>query len=169
MRRTTDAEPIAAIADGKICALLDRTEVRDLYDAGNLLDLEVCDERLRVVVAVYVAARPTGLDLEAERSVTVTPAEIDRRLRPMLRATPESSHSLARTLSDSRSRLLRRVLPLPAGHGEFVERVNTHGEVRAHLLTDDRDLQRRIIRHPHLRWKAQNVREFRRRSGEPPS
>jgi len=45
---------------------------------------------------------------------------------------------------------------------EFLNRVLDKGEIGPELLTDDKELQNRIKRHPLLEWKAVNVREFKK-------
>lgn len=45
---------------------------------------------------------------------------------------------------------------------EFLNQVLDKGKIAPELLTDDKDMQDRIRRHPLLEWKAMNVREFKK-------
>jgi hypothetical protein len=53
------------------------------------------------------------------------------------------------------------ILPFTDAERAFLDRLLDHGHVEPSLLTDDPALADRILRHPALLWKAQNVREFK--------
>ena len=53
------------------------------------------------------------------------------------------------------------VLPVTAPEREFLDRLLDHSHVEPSRLTDDPELADRILHHPGLLWKAQNVREFK--------
>jgi hypothetical protein len=46
----------------------------------------------------------------------------------------------------------------------FLDRLLDEGEIDAALLSADETIQDRVVAQPMLRWKAQNVREFRGRA-----
>ena len=60
-------------------------------------------------------------------------------------------------VSDCRKRL-SILLPLAENEGEFIERLNTRGEIVPELLTSDDGLRKKISSLPGLLWKALNVR-----------
>jgi hypothetical protein len=53
------------------------------------------------------------------------------------------------------------VLPLAKDEYEFIERLNTRGEIAPELITSDHPMQDLIRDHPGLKWKALNVRKNR--------
>ena len=53
------------------------------------------------------------------------------------------------------------VLPLSRPEREFLDLLLDNGDVNPHLLTQDRELSKRISEHPALVWKALNVRKFK--------
>lgn len=53
------------------------------------------------------------------------------------------------------------VLPFSDAEREFLACILDHGQIEPSLLTGDPELSDRILHHPGLFWKAQNVREFK--------
>jgi len=54
------------------------------------------------------------------------------------------------------------LLPLRSHEIEFLTRLNDYGEIAPELLIDDAGKKSIIAAHPALRWKAQNVRVFKK-------
>ena len=52
------------------------------------------------------------------------------------------------------------VLPFTERERRFLDRILEHGDIEPSLLTEDQDTAHRILHHPGLLWKAQNVRDF---------
>jgi len=58
--------------------------------------------------------------------------------------------------------LLSSLLPFTAPEQEFLDRILDRGQIAPELLTRDETLLDRIRRHPHLEWKAVNVRSHKK-------
>ena len=56
-------------------------------------------------------------------------------------------------------RLCARLLPLEQHEMDFLDSLNSRGDIVAELLTNDETLRNRIRLQPGLLWKAQNVRD----------
>ena len=95
----------------------------------------------------------------------IEPREAAKKLLPLMRSNqlPERDGLeawLNILLHDCRD-LLSRVLPLTPHEYEFLENINSHGEIRPSLITNDVEMQQILKTHPALLWKARNVRNFR--------
>lgn len=73
--------------------------------------------------------------------------------------------SWSRKLVEECRGFLGALLPFKPQELEFLTRLNEQGEIDATLLTDDAAMQETLRKHPGLLWKAQNVRQYNRRSG----
>jgi hypothetical protein len=154
------------LAAGKLSALLSRRQARDLFDCSNLFRLGGLDrERLRLAFIVYGAMSRRDWRTVAPSDVDFDIADLEQRLIPTLRASGIESirkdHFGKGLVEDCRN-FLAGLLPFTKSEMEFLNLVLDEGEVTPELLTDDKDLQDRIRRHPLLEWKAVNVREFRK-------
>lgn len=56
---------------------------------------------------------------------------------------------------------MKRFLPLPPEHLEFLNRLNDQGEIVPELVTQDAGMCALLQAHPMMNWKAVNVRQFR--------
>lgn len=154
---------IHELAAGKLAALFGRAAGRDLYDVRELLQgAALVPAKLRLGFVVYGGVSRRDWRLLSVDDVRADPADVDRQLLPLLRGerAPQRERLAAWTqemVADCR-RLLSSVLPLAGNEREFLDRLNSHGEIVAELLTEDADLQHKICSHPGLRWKASNVR-----------
>ena len=156
------------LAAGKLAALCARQASRDLFDACGLLqqkELSLDTAKLRLAFVIY-----GGINRKDWRSVHIEdieadPAEVERELVPMLRSEIAPTK---RTLKIWTAELVKTcrermslVLPLAKHEYEFIERLNTRGEIAPELLTSDHPMQDLIRDHPGLKWKALNARKNR--------
>ena len=90
----------------------------------------------------------------------------DHQLIPLLQSDiiPKRSQikNWGKRLLQECHELLSVLLPLRKNEMEFLSGLNEHGEIMSELLAQDVDMQAIISEHPALRWKAQNVREYRK-------
>ncbi|MBS3735233.1 MAG: hypothetical protein KGY99_09955 [Phycisphaerae bacterium] len=56
---------------------------------------------------------------------------------------------------------LSAVLPLTAKETAFLDKILDRGKICPELLTDDDKMASRIVAHPLLLWKAENVRKHK--------
>jgi len=151
--------PVLAIEElmaGKLKAMIERSQPRDLYDlfrfaqAGVKYDREVLT-KLTVLFASTLARDLTSYT--PDRYDRVEWADIERLLYPLLRSgdrpAPEDMTAAVRPLLVS---VLDQVK-----EKNYLEAM-ARGEYRPELLFPNRpDIVQRIARHPALLWKASNV------------
>ena len=154
------------LAAGKLAALLARNASRDLFDAAALLrrpDLDL--DRLRFAFVVYGGLNRKDWRMVSTGDLAADPAEVGQRLFPLLRHRDAVAGldpaNWSGTLLEEVRGALGGLLPLRETELSFLTRLNDHGEIRPELLTSDTDLQARLLIHPGLLWKAQNVRQHR--------
>lgn len=156
---------IHELAAGKLSALFARQSARDLFDSRLVLSAEGLDsERLRTAFVVYGAMNRRDWRKVTLSDITFDSRELQRQLLPALRAVNVSEldpiqygEKLVRDCQDS----LQILLPFTEAERAFLDLLLDDGIIRAELLTLDQGLQERIRAQPMLRWKAQNVREYR--------
>ncbi len=158
---------IHELAAGKLCALMARRQARDIFDSHQLLsraDLE--RNRLRLAFVLYGAMNRKDWRTVSIQDVNFSTDVLSHQLLPLLRAEPAEGD---KTPDDFGKRLIKEcrdrlsvVLPFSDSEKEFLTLINERGEIIPSLLTSDKDLQKRIDRHPLLEWKARNVREHRK-------
>ena len=152
------------LAAGKLTALLSRRAGRDVYDAHTLLTkgrLEA--ERLRLAFVVYGAMQRRDWRTVSRDDVGLSPQELERGLAPVLRtgqAGTTSTDWAQRMIEECRGSL-GTLLPFTDAECRFLDHLLDHGEIEPWLLTDDKELAKRILDQPGLKWKALNVRRFR--------
>lgn len=149
------------LVGGKLVALLDRSAARDVVDAAAIFENAALDvDQIRLPFVVMAAtARILDLRLIQSDAITMDAGEFERRVGPLLR-----THAVPLNLEEMTARArsgVARLLPLRREESMFVEALWDRGEVSPHFLTEDPDLQRRILSMPLLQWKAQNVRQHR--------
>jgi len=168
-----DTVPLLAleeIAAGKFTALLNRRAARDAFDADRLLDL-VPDllERPGFRLAFLVYAAGSRQDVRQLRlgDDVVTAGEVRSQLLPLLRVEGRpfdgDAEQIARRLNEPCTRAIERLLAWTAREREFIDRLSDDGEIVADLIADDPTTRALVRGQPSLQWKAQNVREFRKR------
>ena len=153
---------IHELAAGKLSALFDRRAARDLYDAVRLLSMDEIDyERLRIALVVYVGMNSTDLSSVRPETIFVSADEVAARLAPLLRrgeiggSPPEVRVYAESLLSQCRERL-ESILPFRPQEREFLKALSEKKEIRSELLTDDRELAKRIQQQPMLLWRIMN-------------
>lgn len=177
---TSDSQPLGSfrargipildiheIAAGKLAALLSRRAVRDLFDTHQLLaSTDLDPQKLRLAFVLYGAMNRKDWRTVTADDVTTTHREMESQLLPLLRGGLKPDR---RTLSEWTDDLVARchralgqVLPLTANEMEFLDRLLDCGQIVPSLLTNDQHMAQRINRHPLLRWKALNVRRYRK-------
>lgn len=154
---------------GKAVALLSRRAARDLFDSHGLSRAISLDaDKLRLAFVVY-----GGMNRRDWRDVSLDDIgynlnEFSNTLLPTLRNEYISSIDNVRDWADRLMIECREelsvLLPLRANEIGFLTSLNEDGELRPELLTSDEELVHKIERQPGLLWKAQNVREYRRKT-----
>lgn len=154
------------LAAGKLAALMSRHATRDLFDVHHFLTKATFDPGLlRIAFVVYGAMNRKDWRTVAVDHIGFEPHELRSTLVPVLRtdhlAAATDLEGWAKRMVDETRDALGAVLPLTDPEREFLDRILDHGEILPSLLTRDPELASRIVRHPGLLWKAQNVGEFR--------
>ncbi|MEE8117792.1 MAG: nucleotidyl transferase AbiEii/AbiGii toxin family protein [Gemmatimonadales bacterium] len=159
------------LAAGKFTALLQRSVVRDAFDAASLLELApdlLARPGFRLAFVCSLAASRNDC-----RSLRVPAAALDaraiaRELEPMLRRTAKGEAPDCDDLMawiDGKLRPVREtLLAWSEGERRFLDRLLDEGEIEPEHLDPDRAVQDRVRMQPMLQWKARNVREHRGRS-----
>lgn len=152
------------LAAGKLAAACARSASRDVFDTRELLrdERRFDTEKLRLGFVLYGAWNIEDWLKVTKASITTTKDDVLEQLAPLLRKDirpdAKSAAKWTRTLVDEARALMERLLPLKDHEREFIKRVSTKGDIDAELLTSDAKMQALIRAHPHLNWKAKNVR-----------
>jgi hypothetical protein len=161
---------IEELAAGKFTALVQRAAARDAFDAASLLDLHPdLLERPSFRVAFVCSAAASRIDARKlrPRQPILPPLAYQRDLEPLLRTSREdrggNPSKVPRWIEDRVTPALERLLSWSATERAFLDRLLDEGEIEAALLLNDPDVQARIPMQPMLQWKAQHVRDYRRR------
>jgi len=154
------------LAAGKLAALLSRHAARDLFDAHHFLTRAAYDPaRLRIAFVVYGAMSRKDWRTVTADDIDFEMHELRSTLVPVLRtghlAALDAPDQWAAQMVEQTRALLNVVLPFNDSEREFLDRILDHGKIEPSLLTEAPELAGRILRHPGLLWKAQNVREFK--------
>jgi len=156
------------LAAGKLAALMARHASRDLFDAHGLLQRGGLDPaRLRLGFVVYGALNRKDWRTVRIEDVDFDAQELLNELLPVLRTTIAAAVTgpakWAASLVQETRAALAVVLPFTDAEREFLDRILDHGEIKPDVLTADPDMAGRIMSHPMLQWKAQNVRQHKGR------
>ena len=160
-----DAHELAA---GKLAALMGRHASRDLFDAHGLLHRRGLDAaKLRLGFVVYGALNRKDWRTVRIEDVDFDGQELLNELLPVLRITAAEAVTnpaqwAASLVQEARAELAV-ILPFTNAEREFLDRILDHGDVKPELLTGNPDMAGRILSHPMLQWKAQNVRQHKAR------
>ena len=158
---------IHELAAGKLSALLARRSARDLFDSRLVLSAEGLDhERLRTAFVVYGVMNRRDWREVSLSDIKFDPQELQRQLLPALRADSargvdpiEYGENLVRDCQEA----VQILLPFTEAERTFLDLLLNVGIIEAELLTPDTDLQERNQAQPMLRWKAQNVNDYKKR------
>ena len=158
---------INELAAAKLVALLARHVARDLFDAHQLLTkLTLDDARLRLAFVVYGAMNIEDWRKVSLDHVAFDATELRQNLIPVLRqeivAEIEKEAEWAERLLAETKAALQRLLPLTEAEQQFLEFLLEEAKIKPDLLTNDAQQIERINRQPMLRWKALNVRKFKK-------
>lgn len=149
------------ICAGKVCAMLDRGLPRDLFDVVRLSERASelwTGPRFRIAFLALAGALPKPLNAyEGPLRSGAMEAAVQQQLWPMLVPAARTS---AAVLLEAAQRAVTPLLRLTPAEQEFHDRLHAGVLAPALLAPDDEELAGRISRHPVLRWKAQNAREF---------
>lgn len=155
---------IHELAAGKLNALLEREVSRDLFDSHQLLTKWPLDvEKLRLAFTVYAGMRKQGWEQISIEHVKFSVKDIRDKLIPVLKSSeaPDmrfpATQAWATKLLDECKIALSAVLPFRQNEMEFLQQLQSHGEIRADLLSDDRDFCERVNQHPLLHWRKQQL------------
>lgn len=150
---------------GKLAALFSRDQARDLFDAHELLngDQNIDPVSLRLAFIIYGAMSRKDWRTISLENISFTTNELKQKLFPVLRQNlvpqgDDFSHYGQKLVEECRDRLAI-VYPLSKKEIEFLDLILDKGEIGGALLTEDKEMQDRINRHPMLHWKALNVRK----------
>ncbi len=151
------------LVGGKVCALLDRSAPRDLFDVTRLPDIAGAAWTSTALHGTFIALAgvlPHPVHTYGrDRLARIADRDIEQYLAPMLAdgVLPESADAL----KDAAWRAVEHLTRLTPAQREFTDRLQA-GEIAAALLfPEDFAMQDRIVRHPALRWKAENARAHR--------
>ncbi len=154
------------LAAGKLAALCARNASRDVFDARELLQhkpMALDPPKLRLAFVIYGGIHRKDWRRVRIEDINADAAEVERQLVPMLRADIAPTKGTIKSWTSGLVRecrdLMSIVLPLSKKEYEFIERLNTRGEISPELLTSDTRLQDLIREHPGLKWKALNIQK----------
>ncbi len=154
------------LAAGKLAALCARQASRDVFDAREiLLQKHVAFDagKLRLAFVIYGGINRKDWRKVRSEDIDVDVKEVERQLVPMLRADIAPTKSTIKSWSAQLVRecrdLMSIVLPLSKEEHDFIDRLNTRGDISPELLTSDEAFQDLIRQHPGLQWKALNIQK----------
>lgn len=153
---------IHELAAGKLAALFARHQARDLFDAHQLLchgDLDM--KRLRVAFVVYGALNRKDWRTISLEDITFETAELKNMLTPVIHRVAvddkDGIEVFAQRLVNECKQNLSAIYPFSEQEMDFLDGVIAKGKIEPSLITTDKQLQARIVKHPMLLWKVMNV------------
>ena len=157
---------IHELTAGKLAALLSRKQARDLFDCSGIFDDDRLDhKKLRTAFVVYGAMNRKDWRRVSINDIDFDADELARQLIPTLSQdvvkTLKDSDKYGRSLVNKCKKVLSSLIPFTESEMEFLNLLLDKGQIKADLLTDDIQLQDRIVKHPMLQWKALNVRKHK--------
>lgn len=150
------------LAAGKLAALFARHASRDLFDAYQLLSSGKLDPaRLRLGFVLYGAMNRKDWRTISLDDLAYDMRDLKNQLLPMLRGKVRESlpHDWAEQMVAFCRERLAGLLAFSDAEAEFLDRLLGQGELKPELITTNPILIARILSHPLLLWKAQNVRQ----------
>ena len=153
--------PLEELFTGKLRATLDRTMPRDLFDTirlpGYAEDMWGSRRLRRIHVALAVTLPLPLYRYGRDRFDRVTDRSIEEQLLPMLQG---NERPLASELKEQAWSVMEPLVTLDEAEREYVDRVHAGELSPALLFPDDEELADRLLRHPVLLWKVENVRRY---------
>ncbi|MBE3133598.1 MAG: nucleotidyl transferase AbiEii/AbiGii toxin family protein [Acidobacteria bacterium] len=160
---------IDELAAGKFAALVQRSAVRDAFDAINLLDLApdlLQRQPFRVAFICFVAGSRADARELRPFDDRFSDLMLERDLEPLLRRGLDAPQfhggPLAVRIERELAPVVERLLSWSPEERRFLDCLLDSGEIEAAALHADPDVQERIRRQPMLVWKANHVRERQR-------
>jgi hypothetical protein len=151
--------PLEELFTGKLRATLDRAMPRDLFDTirlpGYAADMWGSRRLRRIHVALGVTLPLPLYQYGRDRLERVTDRSIEEQLLPMLQGY---ERPLASELKEQAWSVIEPLVTLDEAEREYVDRVHAGELSPALLFPDDEELADRLLRHPVLLWKVENVR-----------
>jgi len=153
--------PLEELFTGKLRATLDRAMPRDLFDTirlpGYAADMWGSRRLRRIHVALAVTLPLPLYRYGRDRFDRVTDRSIEEQLLPMLQG---NERPLASELKEQTWSVMEPLVTLDEAEREYVDRVHAGELSPALLFPDDEELADRLLRHPVLLWKVENVRRY---------
>ncbi len=149
------------IVAGKIAALLSRDASRDVFDLIEIFskEEEIDLEKLRIAMTVYLGISRSAKDALRKNQITIEPIEYQQKLLSLL-----PFNSIYRSSIDAFRReaiiAFNKIPNITDSQKQFLEILESTGEIKPELVSDDQNIQYKIINHPGILWKSQNVREY---------
>jgi hypothetical protein len=160
---------IHELAAGKLVALFARTKARDLFDSHKILSIETLDaELLRIGFLVYGAMSRKDWRTISIDGIKFDVSDLENQLLPTLHTQTIGSREeiikYSNKLEAECRKMLTKILPFEDNELAFLNLVLDHGEIDPSLITSDSVLRKKIQDQPMLKWKARNVRQYKRLS-----
>jgi len=157
---------IHELAAGKLAALFARKKARDLFDSHKILSMHDLDlQRLRIGFLVYGAMSRKDWRTINIDDVKLDVSELEYQLIPTLRTQRigprKEIREFGEKLESECRNMLSALLPFTDNERAFLDLLLDHGCIDPSLLTIDPLLQRKIYDQPLLKWKAQNIRQYK--------
>ena len=152
---------------GKICALLDRTMARDLFDVAQMRErstvLTGAPHFRKIVIALCGVLDLPLHRYGRERLARLDDASIEQQLLPMLAGGDHPTRDILETRAWE---ILAPILELSAAERQYCDRLQ-RGELEPErVFPEDPEIVERFKRHPALQWKAANARAHHERQRE---
>ena len=159
------------LAAGKFAALLQRSAVRDAYDAANLLriapDLPQV-RNFRIAFLCFIAASRTDArelrPVESSLDINVVARELEPLLRRASGVEAPDRAELAAWIHEKVVPAMQPLLAWSEGERRFLHRMLEFGEIEPEALHEDPEVQDRIRRQPMLLWKTRHIRAHRKKT-----
>ncbi len=145
---------------------MSRRASRDLYDTHHLLvdpmsRQKIDIDRLRLTFIIYGAINRRDWRTLKIEDIGFDPKELENKLIPVLNQKELQQASWTTQLVSECQKMLSLLLPFSETEKTFLDLLLDQGEIAPSLITNDEELQQKIIIHPGLLWKVQNVKKFK--------
>jgi hypothetical protein len=124
-------------------------------------------EKLRLGFVIYGGISRTDWRQIKPENIHFDWREFQNMLIPLLREAylvgRGNPKLWAEKILDECKSALNKLFPLRENETQFLDTLLEQGEINATLLTSDRLLCEKIHSNPALLWKAENVRQFKRK------
>jgi len=145
---------------GKILALLDRGAARDLYDVFRAVTerLISSDSLLKpLILFLGIAQRSDWREVTSRAPYEISDTQVEAELIPMLRQE-ESFH--LKKAQEIVAPFLQDLLDYSPAAEMCIQQFLDQGELKPEGVIKDPDMIADLKKHPAIRWKLQNVRQY---------